>query len=391
MKAWIDHFDQQLDQVCYPDLAAQTINYALAIQQIAAPTFHERARAEHVAAAYRSLGLNDVGMDAACNVYGRLPGKSPRVRSLMISAHTDTVFSAQTDLTIRRSGDLIYGPGVGDNSAGVAGMLTLASFLTHHRITPDCDLWFVATTGEEGLGDLAGMRAAVQTLREQIGCVVNLEGLAFGHIYNAGIAVRRLHITASAPGGHSWLHFGRPSAVHAIIALGAKLLALPLPDYPRTTYNIGMIEGGESINSIAAQAGLWLDLRSEDSATLEQVEQRVRALVQGMALAETSFRIDVVGDRPAGAIARDHPLIAGAMAALEKVGVRGTLESGSTDANIPLAAGIPAVTVGITRGGNAHRLDEYMESAPIEHGLRQFFILTLAAAAWLAEKRDKIE
>jgi acetylornithine deacetylase/succinyl-diaminopimelate desuccinylase-like protein len=210
--------------------------------------------------------------------------------------------------------------------------------------------------------------------------VINVEGMALGHVYCAGIAVRRLHITASAEGGHSWLNFGRPSAIHGIVELGARITAMRPVQSPRTTFNIGVIEGGQSINTIAAQAGLWLDMRSEDAAGLAQIEQEVRGHVQAIGRPDLNFDVEIVGDRPAGTIAPEHPLVQAALAALSQVGIQGVLESGSTDANVPLAAGYPAVTIGITRGGNAHRLDEYIETAPVATGLRQLITLSLAAS-----------
>jgi acetylornithine deacetylase/succinyl-diaminopimelate desuccinylase-like protein len=224
------------------------------------------------------------------------------------------------------------------------------------------------------------MRAAFARLKPDIGNVINVEGLAFGHIYHAGIAVRRLKITARTLGGHSWLHFGRPSAIHSLMQLGARITSRQPPTTPRTTFNIGMIEGGQSINSIATEASMWLDMRSEASKTLAEFEKEVRAEIDRACSPDVSFDVQVVGDRPAGSIATDHPLVLRALEALAQVGVRGTLETGSTDGNVPLAEDCPAVTVGITRGGNAHRLDEYIEVGAVAPGVRQLILLTLATA-----------
>ncbi|MFN8376083.1 MAG: M20/M25/M40 family metallo-hydrolase [Anaerolineae bacterium] len=373
-----------------PETAQWVIQQAIAIQQIPAPTFNEEHRALHVMESFKSLGLVEIEIDAVHNVYGLLPGANRNVPGIMISAHTDTVFPQETDLATSQKDDLVFGPGLGDNSLGVAGLLGLLTVLQRESWTPACDLWFVATTREEGLGDLGGIRAAFEKLKSRIASVINLEGLAFGHIYHAGIAVRRLHIKATAPGGHSWLHYGRPSAIHGIVELGARITAINPPQSARTTYNIGLIEGGQSINSIATHASLWLDMRSEQLATLQMLEQQVRSEVAALSRPELNLDIEVVGDRPAGSIALDHPLVSGAIAALAQVGVRATLETGSTDANVPLAAGCPAVTIGITRGGNAHRLDEYIESKPVEAGLRQLILLTLAAAAHQTEEQSSI-
>lgn len=362
------------------------IGQAVTIQQIPAPTFHEEARARYVADQFRALGLETVSTDTLHNVYGLLPGQDRSKRGIMISAHTDTVFSMEDDLKISRHEDLIYGPGLGDNSLGVAGMLGLAAVLKQHNITPDIDLWFAATTREEGLGDLGGMKEAFNRLQPLICAVINLEGLAFGHIYHSGIAVRRLHITATASGGHSWLHFGRASATHGIVTLGAYITSLKPPEKPRTTFNIGMIDGGQTINSIATSASLWLDMRSEDRVALEALEQQIRQYISTTEHDDLRFTIDIVGDRPAGAIPTEHPLIQGALVALEHVGIHGSLETGSTDANVPLSQGCPAVTIGITRGGNAHRLDEYVETAPIASGLQQLILLALGAAHHYAKE-----
>jgi tripeptide aminopeptidase len=374
-----------------PDIADWVVQQALAIQHIPAPTFYEEPRAAYVMEQFNKLGLVSVEMDGLYNVYGCLPGINRSIPGIMISAHTDTVFPQKTDLKSSVKEDLIYGAGLGDNSMGVAGMLGLIAALQRQNLTPECDLWFVATTREEGLGDLGGMRAAFEKLRTQVASVINLEGLAFGHIYHAGIAVRRLHIKASAPGGHSWLHFGRQSAIHSIMELGARITSINPPQNPRTTYNIGMIEGGQSINSIATSAGLWLDLRSEELTALQSLEKQVRSQVESISKPELKLEIEVVGDRPAGSISTSHPLVQGAMAALAQVGARGSLETGSTDANVPLAIGYPAVTIGITRGGNAHRLDEYIETKPIEAGLRQLTLLTLAAAIYQSDEKSSLK
>ena len=378
MKHIIEQIDNDLDWVALPVRAKQVISQATAIQQIAAPTFHEQERATYVAQQFQALGLTQVEIDDLYNVYGLLPGR--RQPAILISAHTDTVFEQNTNLQIRHENDLIYGPGLGDNSMGVAGLLGLAASLQADHITPACDIWFVANSREEALGDLGGMKAAFNRLKSSVSQVINLEGMAFGHVYHAGIAVRRLHIIATAEGGHSWLNYGRASAIHGIVELGVQITGLDMPLTPRTTYNIGLIDGGTTINSIATKASLWLDIRSEDSATLAELEQRVCKQVEIVTRPDLTFSIEVVGDRPAGSISPNHPLVQSAMEALQLVEIKGTLERGSTDANVPLAHGVPAVTIGITRGGNAHRLDEYIETAPVADGLRQLIVLALAAA-----------
>ncbi|MCA0452426.1 MAG: M20/M25/M40 family metallo-hydrolase [Chloroflexi bacterium] len=380
MKQQIVEWNKQINWDVVTETVDWIVEKSIAIQQIPAPTFSEEVRAKYVAEAFRQLGLQDIQTDSLFNVVGLMPGKQPNLPGIMVSAHTDTVFAQEADLTIRREKDLIYGPGLGDNSVGVGGMLGLALILNKLGIQPDCDIWFVANTREEGLGDLGGMKAVFQQLQSKIKCVINLEGMAFGHVYHAGIAVRRLHITAKGEGGHSWLNFGRTSAIHGILDLGAQLTRITPPETPRTTYNVGIIEGGQSINTISTEAGMWLDLRSEESSTLSKFEQDVRKIINKASKPNLPFHIEIVGDRPAGSISPNHELVQSALLALEMTGVKGTLENGSTDANVPLAAKCPAVTIGITRGSNAHRMDEYIEVEPIRSGMQQLVLLTLATA-----------
>ncbi|GAB4528206.1 MAG: M20/M25/M40 family metallo-hydrolase [Anaerolineae bacterium] len=392
--------EKKIEWADLPNYTQVTLDEAIALQQIPAPTFDEAARMRHVAEKFAALGLHNIETDDLYNVYGVLPGEDRHAPGLMLVAHTDTVFPAETDLSIRheqmptgtasahtgsRTQTVIYGPGLGDNSIGVASLFTLAHILREQKITPPCDLYFTATSREEGLGDLGGMRAAFARLKDRVKAVINVEGLAFGHIYHAGIAVRRLKITASAEGGHSWLHFGRPSAVHGVLNLGARIATITPPANPRTTYNIGLIEGGRSINTIATEASLWLDMRSERRSALEALEQQVQGHIRAVQHNDLRFSVEVVGDRPSGELAPEHPLVLMALAALNKLGVRGSLETGSTDGNISLAAGVPTVTIGITRGGNAHRTDEYIELEPIKQGLQQLGLLALTAAAYRFE------
>lgn len=356
------------------------IEDAIAIQQIPAPTFDERQRAAYIQDRFARLRLHNVEIDSIYNVYGRWPGLDPARPALLVSAHTDTVFPLETDLAIRREDGKIHGPGLGDNSLGVAGLLALMDVLRTYDLRAASDIWFVADSREEGLGDLGGIRAAWQKLGSNLGAAIVVEGMAFGRIYHAGIAVRRLHVTCHAPGGHSWLHFGKPSAIHGLIGLGAQIIAFKLPEQPRTTYNIGLIQGGHSVNSLAASAEMYLDLRSETPDTLAALEEQVMTAMDSLQRPGLEFTAAVVGSRPAGQIGIDHPLVQLATAALETAGYKPAYETGSTDANALLARGLPTVTVGVTHGGNSHRLDEYIETAPVADGLWQLILLVLAAA-----------
>ena len=353
----------------------------IAIQQIAAPTFDEARRSAYVCNRMQAFELRDVAVDPLGNVYGRVRGATD-APGLLIAAHMDTVFPADTDLIVRREGRRIYGPGIGDNSLGVAALLHLARAIGAHGIMPMRDIWFVANVGEEGLGDLNGMRAAVERLRKRISVAIALEGTGHDRIVHEAIGVRRYRMTTTAAGGHSWQNFGAPSAIHALVRLADQFTRLELPQ-ARSSFNIGVIEGGTSVNAIAERASLLLDLRSVDPAALGLLVEQVERLIAAARLDEPEIRFDatIVGDRGAGRIPRDHPLVKLATAAYQAAGATVAYGVGSTDANVPLSQGIPAVCVGITDGANAHRLDEYIDTTRIPQGMRALLWLALAATS----------
>jgi acetylornithine deacetylase/succinyl-diaminopimelate desuccinylase-like protein len=387
----------------YPDLleAAQKLDRtnsrfaerSIAIQQIAAPTGAEGQRARWIEREFRDLGLHDVEQDPIFNVYGRIAGKT-RGPAVLVTAHTDTVFAAATDLTVAtdEAQDRISGPGIGDNSAGVAGLLAIAEICS--RLTkPPVDIWFVANTGEEGLGDLKGMRAVVDRLQERIGACIVVEGMGLGRVVHRALGSKRFRMSVTAPGGHSWSDFGSASAIHILVAIAAQLAALLPPDSPRTTYNIGRIEGGTSINTIAQHAALELDLRSEETGALAQIVQQALDRIQPYQTVKyqrqgVEVLVETIGDRPPGQIDRNHPLVQAALDSLGAAGWSGALDLriSSTDANIPLSRGIPAVCVGITEGGNAHRRQEWIEVEPAMIGLRHLLYLVWWTAVWLGGK-----
>lgn len=354
---------------------------AIAIQQVPAPTFDEAQRGMVVQERMMALGLSDVQCDAIGNVYGRRPGQR-NGRTLLIAAHSDTVFPRETDLTVGRKGDRVYGPGLGDNSLGVAGLLHLAQTITEYDLPNSSDIWFVADVGEEGLGDLCGMRAAVDYLRPHLGAVIALEGCDFGKVHHQAIGVRRYRIDVTAKGGHSWGDYGTPSAINVLVRIAARITELSPPTSPRTTFNLGIIHGGTSINTIAEHAYLLLDMRSVDIGSLNNLVDQVDALIKAEAAyhAGVDVAVTTVGDRPAGAIPREHALVRIAAAAYQSVGATVVYVQSSTDANIPLNQNIPAVCVGLTNGSNAHRRDEYILPANIGRGMQALLLLTLAAS-----------
>jgi acetylornithine deacetylase/succinyl-diaminopimelate desuccinylase-like protein len=355
--------------------SARLLDLACAIQQIPAPTFHEQARAEFVRQQFAALNLQDVEIDRLGNVYARRPGGD--APPLLITAHTDTVFPLDTPLTLTRTPDRISGPGIGDNSLGVAGLIGLLWALDGETLPGD--LWLAANVGEEGLGDLRGMRGVMERLGPRMRATIVIEGMSLGHVYHSAIGVRRYRFTARAEGGHSWLHFGRPSAIHALMRLGAQIAEIQVPAAPKTTFNIGTLSGGTSINTIAREASMDVDLRSESPAQLSGLAGQVEALAKKVE-AGVTIETAVIGERPAGSIPREHPLAQLARRVLTDEGLASSFETGSTDANIPLSRGWPCVVVGLTRGANAHRPDEYIETAPVEQGLAA--LAALVRAVW---------
>jgi len=365
------------------------------IQQIPAPTGAEEKRADWVEARFRRLGLADVDRDEVQNVYARIPGRLS-APSLVVSAHTDTVFPADTDLAVRVDAETgrMAGPGLGDNSAGLAGLMALAETLAGLGEMPPVDIWLVANSNEEGLGDLKGIRAAADRLADRCGAVLVVEGMGVGRIIHQGLGSRRYRIHASAPGGHSWGDFGAASAIHALVELAADIARLNVPQQPRTSFNIGVISGGTSVNTIAQHAALDLDLRSVAPETLAQLDEQVQRLVQRhqrqheYQQTSVAFSVETIGNRPAGGIPASHPLMQAASAILAQLDIpeRMDVRISSTDANIPLSRGIPSVCIGLTEGGDAHRLSEWIDPKPLTKGVQQLLYLTWWTAAWLTTK-----
>ncbi|MDD2922154.1 MAG: M20/M25/M40 family metallo-hydrolase, partial [Anaerolineales bacterium] len=252
-------------------LPARLIDLAIEVQQIAAPTFAEGQRGEFVRGLFEKENLKDVSMDSLGNVYARLPGSQKNAKPLIVSAHLDTVFPTSVNLAVKKEAGKIFAPGIGDNSLGVAALFGILWALREKQIELSHDVWFVANAGEEGLGDLRGMRGVAERFGADVICYLILEGLALGHVYYRAIGVRRYRITAKTAGGHSWSDYGQPSAVHELAALVTQLTAIPLPREPRTTMNVGTISGGTGVNVLASEAKCDLDLRSEDPAALAKL------------------------------------------------------------------------------------------------------------------------
>ncbi len=385
----------------YAGKLGRLIDLCVAVQQVPAPTGAESERAVWVEERMRVIGLADVERDELNNVYGRVPGLQARP-ALLISAHTDTVFPRETDLRLRRlSNGLLCGPGIGDNSTGVAGLLTLAETLVQFA-APPVDIWLVANSMEEGLGDLRGMKRVVDRFhaaggaagsgaRGVLGAALVLEGMGLGRIVHQALGVRRYRTSAAAPGGHSWGDFGAASAVHGLVSVAEEIVSLQVPHTPRTSFNIGRIGGGTSINTIAQEAWMELDLRSASPETLIWLDGQVQRIVERRVDAHRArddgltLRHEQIGHRPAGELPFEHPLVQAACTVLHDLGIeeRSDARISSTDANVPLSRNIPAVCVGLTDGGDVHRLSEWIDPLPLVKGMQQLLYLTWWSAAWL--------
>ena len=352
------------------ELTKRVIDLAVEIQQIPAPTFEEGNRAEFICTRFANEALTDVSVDEVGNVFGCLKTGNKR-KPLVISAHLDTVFPREINLAVRREGGKIYGPGIGDNSLGVAALVGLNWMLRERNVHAGGDIWFVANVCEEGLGDLRGMKAVVDRFGARVQAYLVLEGLALGHVYHRAVGVKRYRVTARTSGGHSWSDYGKPSAVHELSKLVVQLAALELPKEPRTTMNVGKISGGTSVNVIASEATLDLDLRSEQRESLASLVSAAERLIHSANKPNVSVEAEVIGERFPGEISTHHPLVKLAKDCLAEQGLDAGLISGSTDANVPLSRGYPAVVLGVTTGGGAHTTNEYINTAPVEKGMEQ--------------------
>jgi acetylornithine deacetylase/succinyl-diaminopimelate desuccinylase-like protein len=251
--------------------------------------------------------------------------------------------------------------------------------LKKNRTRLPADLWLAANIGEEGLGDLKGMKSVYDRFGSQVRGFLVLEGLALGRIYHRGLGVRRYRISVETVGGHSWVDYGNPSAIHELALLTSQIIGLRLPQRARTSLNVGKFLGGVSINTIAPKASLELDLRSENGRILDSLARKVESLVRVAQHPGASYTCEVIGDRPFGEIPEDHLLVGAGIRALEKQGIDAKLEIGSTDANIPLSHGVPAICIGLTTGGGAHTTSEFMDEAPLSKGLAQLLDVVQSA------------
>ncbi len=379
---------------------AEAMAEQVKIAEIESPTFAEKVRGEAVMELMRAYGLTDVVMDPSGNVVGRRPGTGSGP-TLAIAAHLDTVFPAGTDLKVRREGNLYYGPGIGDNASGIRSMLQVLRALEGAGIRTEGDILFVGTVGEEGNGDIRGAKALFDGSRKIDGFMA-LDMADVNTLQNGATGAHRWRLSIEGEGGHSYLDYGHvPSAIHAMCRAGALIADLDLPETPKTTYTIGTIKGGTTVNTIAAKCSVDVDLRSVDVAELAKLEETVLAAFEKAVelenahwpKADAAHQLKLVktqiGNRPAGLRPDNCPAVQAALAAMATMGIEvKQCRPSSTDANMPMSINIPAVCIGTGGVTNLeHSLKEFFDSTDMEKGPQLATLIALA----LVGIRDEVK
>ena len=374
----------------------QFAQWQMEVSRVPAPPFGETARSSWLADRFRELGLGSVEIDDVGNVFGVSPGYGNRFIS--VSAHIDTVFPATTPLNIRQQGSRLYGPGVSDNGAGIAALLAVASVLSNPQIVHPLPFLFIGNVGEEGEGDLRGMRHVFQTPRwaESIAYSLIVDGAGSDTVVAEALGSRRFEVIARGPGGHSWSDFGTPNPIIALARAIQSLSETPVPASPKTTFNIGVIRGGTSVNSIPESASMRVDLRSTSMAEIDRLERALRIALDHAVDAENhpvaarnprrshivQCEVVEIGNRPAGELAPDARLLKVIRAVDAQLGNTAQVQRASTDANIPLSLGREAIAIGGGgTGGGAHTLQEWFDCSGRELGLRRILLTMLALSA----------
>ena len=359
------------------------------LTEIPAPEFKEAHRGDAVRKLFEASGLR-VRIDRIGNVIGERPGSVSKDVILLV-AHLDTVFAPGTNVTVKHNGARLEAPGIADNGAGIAALVGVARSLNEARVRTLKTIVFATDVGEEGEGNLRGVRALVEEFGPRLSAVIAIDGPSTEHITTQGIASRRFQVEITGPGGHSWSDFGAPNPITALSRGIVKFSAIRIPDTPRSSYNFGVIEGGTSVNSIPARATVKIDLRSEEEAELDRLEAALREAMQAGVKDELtanrgggdSLRMEVtsLGSRPSGKLPEDSPLLETVRHVDRFLGTRSRLESSSTDANIPLSQGIPAVAIGGGgKGSGSHTLAEWYDPTGRELGMKRLLLIALALA-----------
>lgn len=368
------------------DREAEMIREQFRLTEIPAPPFKEEVRAAYYLTLMQDRGLEDAYIDSEGNAIGirRGNGDGP---TLLIAAHLDTVFPEGVDTSIELRGGRYYAPGIGDDTRGLAAMLSIIETLNDSEIQTHGDIMFAANVGEEGRGDLRGIKAIFRD-HPQIDGFVSIDGVRLRRITTGGTGSRRFEFQFSGPGGHSFGAFGLASAIHAMGRTINKIADFETPNFPKTTFTVGTVAGGTSVNSIAADAVFALDMRSNDREQLALLEERAKAAAIE-AVAEENARWDsgeisvdfvLIGDRPVGRTATEDSLVQAAALAFDEVGIElQQLGISSTDSNVPMSLGIPAITIaGGGNGGGAHSPDEWFTPTNSHEGPQTSFLIALA-------------
>src|SRR3984893_1323955 len=325
------------------------------ITEIPAPPYKEKVRAEYFLKRMQELGFKDASIDTEGNVVALRKGSGGGRPKLVVSAHLDTVFPEGTDVTVKEKDGVILAPGIGDDSRGLAALLSLIKSINANQIATVGDIMFVGTVGEEGLGNLRGVKALFRE-HDDIDGFISIDGLGITRVVNQGTGSHRYEMIFRGPGGHSFQEFGLPSAIHAMGRAIAKISELQTPKEPKTTFTVGTVVGGTSVNAIAAEARMAVDMRSDSTEELLKLEARLLDLVK-QAVTEENARwksdkmtveIKLIGDRPAGIVALDSPIVQSAQRSVTILtrAPRVTFAGSSTDSNLAMSLGIPAVTIG---------------------------------------------
>jgi tripeptide aminopeptidase len=368
------------------------------LTEIPAPPFQEAQRAAAVKVLLAASGL-DVQIDSTGNLIGELRGANER-EIVVLAAHLDTVFPAGTDVKVRREPHRMTAPGISDNGTGLAALVAIARAVHEAGIQPQRTILFVADVGEEGEGNLRGMRALVDVYRPKLKSVLVLDGSSVDHVTTKALASRRLEVLITGPGGHSWSDFGLPNPINALIRGSVRFINTKVPPTPRTTFNLGQIEGGTSVNSIPYEAKLKVDIRSESEDELGKLENALRECisagvrdemesVRDRSRGKLEWKVELLGSRPGGELPANSQLLSALRAADDFLGNQSRIERSSTDANIPLSNGIDAISIGAGgSGGGAHSLQEWYEPAGRELGLKRA-LLTILGVAGVAEEKSR--
>jgi tripeptide aminopeptidase len=368
---------------------AQTVADQIRICEIPAPPFKEEVRGQELKRVFEQLGLQNVRIDRVGNVLGDYSGAAPRPRAV-IAAHLDTVFPEGTDVKVKRQGNVLHAPGIGDDCRGLAVLVAIVREMKKARVQTPGTITFVANVGEEGLGDLRGVKELFGvTLKDQIDRFVSIDGTGV-HVTNVAVGSHRYRVAFKGPGGHSFGAFGLANPIGAMGRAIAKIEEMQVPKSPKTTFNVGRVGGGTSVNSIPFEGWMEVDMRSSDPAALAAVDSAFQKAVDA-AVQEENQRWskpgmitvvkELVGDRPAGNTPENAPIVRAGLAAATVLGFSANLGEGSTDSNIPMSMKVPAITIGGGgRGRDAHALTESFDTTDSWMGTQHALLVTMALA-----------